>query len=69
VTFQQAKVNLWGNDGGSNAAALIPYVNAASAPLGIGNDAVEEGLIARWRLVCPTILSSCWSLRADPKTS
>jgi Putative MetA-pathway of phenol degradation len=45
-TFLRAKVNLWGNDGGSSAAALIPYVKAPSAPLGIGNGAVEEGLIA-----------------------
>jgi hypothetical protein len=45
-TFVRAKVNLWGNDGGSSAAALIPYVKAPSAPLGIGNGAEEEGLIA-----------------------
>ncbi len=45
-TFVRAKVNLWGNDGGSIAAALITYVKAPSAPLGIGNGAVEEGLIA-----------------------
>ena len=45
-TFVRAKVNLWGNDGGSSAAALIPYVKAPSAPLGIGNGAVEEGLLA-----------------------
>jgi Putative MetA-pathway of phenol degradation len=45
-TFLRAKVNLWGNDGGSSAAALIPYFKAPSAPLGIGNGAVEEGLVA-----------------------
>jgi hypothetical protein len=45
-TFVRAKVNLWGNDGGSSAAALTPYVKAPSAPLGIGNGAVEEGLLA-----------------------
>jgi hypothetical protein len=45
-TFVRAKINLWGNDGGSSAAALIPYVKAPSAPLGIGNGAEEEGLIA-----------------------
>jgi hypothetical protein len=42
----RAKVNLWGNDGGSSAAGLIPYVKAPSATLGIGNGAVEEGLLA-----------------------
>ncbi len=45
-TFVRLKTNLWGNDGGSTAAALIPYLKAPSAPLGIGNGVVEEGLIA-----------------------
>lgn len=45
-TFLRAKINLWGNDGGLSAAALIPYVKIPSAPLGIGDGAVEEGLIA-----------------------
>ena len=28
-TFVRAKINLWGNDGGDTAAALIPFVKAA----------------------------------------
>lgn len=44
--FVRTKVNLWGNDGGTSAFALIPYVKAPTAPSGIGNGAVEEGLIA-----------------------
>jgi len=44
--FVRAKVNLWGNDGGQSALALIPYVKAPTAPLGIGNGAVEGGVIA-----------------------
>jgi hypothetical protein len=52
-TLLRAKVNLWGNDGGSSAAALIPYVKAPSAPLGIGNGAMEEGLIAPVALSLP----------------
>jgi hypothetical protein len=44
-TFVRSKINLWGNDGGDTAAAVIPYVKAPSAPIGIGNGAVEEGLI------------------------
>jgi hypothetical protein len=44
-TFVRSKINLWGNDGGDSAGALIPYVKAPSAPLGIGNGAVEGGLI------------------------
>jgi len=49
----RAKINLWGNDGGSSAAALIPYVKAPSAPIGIGNGAAEEGLIAPLALTLP----------------
>ena len=48
-----ASATLFGNDGGSSAAALIPYVKAPSAPLGIGNGAVEEGLIAPVALSLP----------------
>ena len=44
-TFVRSKINLWGNDGGNTAAAIIPYVKAPSAPIGIGNGAVEGGLI------------------------
>ena len=52
-TFVRAKINLWGNDGGSSAAALIPYVKAPSAPIGIGNGAVEEGLFVPVALSLP----------------
>lgn len=44
-TYLRSKVNLWGNDGGDTAAAIIPYIKAPSAPIGIGNGAVEGGLI------------------------
>jgi hypothetical protein len=44
-TYVRSKINLWGNDGGDTAAALIPYVKAPSAEIGIGNGATEGGLI------------------------
>jgi hypothetical protein len=44
-TVVRSKINLWGDDGGDTAAAMIPYVKAPSAPIGIGNGAVEGGLI------------------------
>jgi Putative MetA-pathway of phenol degradation len=44
-TYLRSKINLWGNDGGDTAGAIIPYVKAPSAPIGIGNGAVEGGLI------------------------
>jgi hypothetical protein len=42
--FLRAKINLWGNDGGSSAFALFPYVKVPTAPIGIGNGATEAGL-------------------------
>jgi hypothetical protein len=52
-TFVRSKINLWGNDGGDTAAALIPYVKAPSAPIGIGNGAVEGGLFGPLALTLP----------------
>lgn len=39
------KQNLWGNDGGSTALALMPFVKLPTSSNGLGNDAVEFGLI------------------------
>lgn len=39
------KRNLWGNDGGATALALMPFVKLPTASNGIGNGAVEFGLI------------------------
>lgn len=40
----RAKLNLWGNDGGSTALALAPFVKFPTSQDGLGNDAVEGGL-------------------------
>lgn len=40
------KINLWGNDGGSTAFALMPFVKWPTARRGMGNKYVEGGLIA-----------------------
>lgn len=42
----RTKVNLWGNDGGDTAFGLLPFVKLPTASDGLGNDAVEGGLIA-----------------------
>lgn len=39
------KHNLWGNDGGDTALALMPFVKLPTNSNGLGNDAVEFGLI------------------------
>lgn len=39
------KVNLWGNDGGITALALMPFVKAPANSAHLGNNSVEGGLI------------------------
>jgi Putative MetA-pathway of phenol degradation len=45
-TVTRAKINLFGNDGGPSALAIIPYVQWPTAPQGIGNQFVQGGVIA-----------------------
>ncbi len=47
------KVNLFGNDGGDAALALIPYVTFPTAARNLGNNQVEGGLIAPLSLNIP----------------
>lgn len=42
----RSKINLWGNDGGDSAMALIPYVKLPSGDF--SNDEVEGGLIVTY---------------------
>jgi hypothetical protein len=51
--FVRSKINLWGNDGGTTAFALIPYVKGPTAPTGIGNGAVEGGVITPFSISLP----------------
>ena len=39
------KINLWGDDGGETAFALLPYVSFPTATGGLGDHAVEGGVI------------------------
>jgi len=39
------KVNLWGNDGGKTAFALMPFIKAPTNQDDLGNQAVEGGVI------------------------
>ncbi|MCZ6835506.1 MAG: transporter [Planctomycetota bacterium] len=39
------KINLWGNDSGSNAFAIMPFIKLPTASDDIGNDEVEGGVI------------------------
>jgi hypothetical protein len=44
--FTRAKVNLFGNEGGGPALALIPFAKWPTAPQGVGNRFVEGGISA-----------------------
>jgi len=63
--FVRTKVNLWGNDGGTSAMALIPYVKAPTAPPGIGNGAIEGGVIAPLSINLPNSFSLLFNSEID----
>jgi Putative MetA-pathway of phenol degradation len=63
--FVRAKANLWGNDGGTSAFALIPYVKAPTAPPGIGNGAVEGGVIAPLSISLPNGFTLLFNSEVD----
>jgi hypothetical protein len=44
-TTVRLKCNLWGNDGGATAMAVMPYVKLPTNQDGLGNNSVEGGLI------------------------
>ena len=55
-TFTRFKWNLFGNDGGGPALALIPYAKWPTAPIfpqGTGNGYIEGGLIAPLAMPLP----------------
>ncbi len=39
------KINLWGNDGGESALAIMPFVKFPTNAAGLGNKSVEGGII------------------------
>jgi hypothetical protein len=63
--YARTKVNLWGNDGGTTAFALIPYVKAPTAPPGIGNGAVEGGAIAPLSVSLPNGFTLVFNSEVD----
>ncbi len=44
-TQVRLKINLWGNDGGGAAFAIMPFIKAPTASDDLGNDHVEGGII------------------------
>lgn len=52
-TTVRLKVNLWGNDEGPTALALMPYIKFPTASDDLGNDDVEGGLIIPFAMELP----------------
>jgi hypothetical protein len=50
------KRNLWGNDGGTTALALMPFVKIPTAADKMGNGAVEGGMIVPLAIALPSDL-------------
>lgn len=64
--FARAKINLWGNEGGRTAFALIPYIKAGTAPESIGgNRATEYGIIAPLAFNLPDSVSLVFNSEWD----
>src|SRR6202023_2950762 len=61
--FARVKWNLLGDDGGTVAVAVVPYVKIPTARRGIGNGAVEGGVI----LPVNVNLPRGWSVVFDPE--
>lgn len=47
------KINLWGNDGGTTALALMPFAKWPTADSALGNGSVEGGLIVPLAVALP----------------
>ncbi|MFA7343082.1 MAG: transporter [Terrimicrobiaceae bacterium] len=52
-TQMRLKVNLWGNDGGTTALAVMPYINWPTNTNGFGNKRVEGGIIVPLAMELP----------------
>lgn len=56
-TQVRLKVNLWGNDGGSTAFAIMPLVKVPTGARGLSNDHVEGGVILPLAIGLPSDFS------------
>jgi hypothetical protein len=47
------KINLWGNDSGSSALAVMPFAKWPTSQDKLGNNAIEGGIIFPWAVELP----------------
>ncbi len=68
LTFR-VKVNLWGNDGGVTAFAIMPFVKLPTANTALGNGRVEGGVILPFAVQLPHGLSLGFMSEFDAVTA
>lgn len=64
-TLARLKVNLWGNDGGDTAFAIMPLVKFPTADGGMGNGNIEGGFISILAVELPSEFSSAFMIEFD----
>jgi hypothetical protein len=52
-TIPRLKLNLWGDDGGSTALAIVPFLKVPTHSPGLGNRSLEGGLILPFSVELP----------------
>ena len=63
--YLRAKWNLAGDDGGAVSVALLPYLKVPTAPRGIGDRAVEGGLLLPVSITLPAKFSLAFTPEVD----
>ena len=64
--FARGKFNVWGNEGGRTALAIVPYIKAGTAPESIGgNRATEGGVIVPFSVSLPNSVSLLFNTEID----
>ena len=68
------KLNLWGNDGGWTALAVLPYVKFPTSDTGLGNEHFEGGVVLPFSLELPGefylgLTSKIGAVKADDEAS
>lgn len=64
-TAVRLKLNIWGNDSGVTALAVMPYIKLPTASADFGNGLVEGGIIVPFSLSLPADISSAVMLQLD----
>jgi hypothetical protein len=61
----RSKINLWGNEGGKTAFAIVPFIKAPTAKEPLGNKATEGGVIVPYSLSLGNDVSFAYTGEVD----